>query len=206
MSSPAKHRLLRLVIGVTVLLVVVTFSLVVNSPPFRQAQAVAAIRRGHGPPSIGADSSRVPRWLRQLGTWEYFAEIYHVNCSLKRQKRLRPPELPPVTPYDDVSLQLLIPELGRLPDLERLTLCDTAITDDGLQGLSSLAGLRSLDLSGTAISDAAIPTLAAIPSLEQVDVSDTKVTVVGREALQKERPGVAILTFDYAETVAPRLP
>lgn len=205
-ASHAKRRLIGTVALLGVLLVACLWFVVTNSKPVQQARALAAIISGDWPPTVSADSSNVPIWVRRLGGWRYFSEVYAVNFSLHMQRKHRAPGDPPLTVLDDAGLQRLLPELASLPYLERLTLCDTGITDAGLIHLSALDRLRVVDLSGTRVTDAGIPAIAAIPSLELIDLSGTRITAKGQEHLQSLRPGVTIAEFDFSETLPPRLP
>lgn len=99
-------------------------------------------------------------------------------------------------------------ELSRLPDLERLDLSHTRITDEGMlnlmsapkisdlklfysewitdQGMSAIKGwkhLKRLDVRGTRISDGTIEIVSHMPGLEALDVAHTEVTNVGLENL-----------------------
>jgi hypothetical protein len=99
-------------------------------------------------------------------------------------------------------------ELARLPDLERLDLSHTRITDEGMlnlraapkirdlklfysewitdQGMTVIKGwkhLKRLDLRGTRISDGALETVSGIAGLEALDIAHTEVTDVGLESL-----------------------
>jgi Leucine-rich repeat (LRR) protein len=99
-------------------------------------------------------------------------------------------------------------ELARLPQLERLDLSRTRITDQGLAYLKSATNLREvnlayaekigdpahavvkqwknlrrLNLRGTVIADETAASAAALPHLEVLDIADTIVGDVGMEAL-----------------------
>ncbi len=62
------------------------------------------------------------------------------------------------------------------PNLVRLHLERTAITDAGLQGLLHLESLEYLDLYGTQVSDTGLRQLEGLPKLKQVFLWQTKVT------------------------------
>ena len=205
MPAHAKKRIRRVVLGLGFLLAILIVMFVIWASPFQQARAVRSIRRGHGSPSISFDAGRMPNQLRHW-LWPYLSEIYAVNCNQRRARNRSRSYGPPVPPFDDRWLQRLLPDLKKLPDLERLTLSHTAITNEGLQGLSSLEHVRAVDLSQTAITDEAIPALVAMPALEQVDLSATQVTTEGRVLLKRQRPALLIQEFDFSETVPPRLP
>jgi hypothetical protein len=99
-------------------------------------------------------------------------------------------------------------ELARLPDLERLDLSHTRISDEGMlnlkpapkiqelklfysewitdQGLTSIKEwkhLKRLDLRGTRISDGTLEIVGRLTGLEALDVAHTEVTDVGLENL-----------------------
>jgi Leucine-rich repeat (LRR) protein len=99
-------------------------------------------------------------------------------------------------------------DLARLPNLERLDLSRTRITDQGLSYLKSAIKLREVDLSyaekigdpahavikhwknlrrlnlrGTVVADETAAAAAALPELEVLDIADTIVGDNGMEAL-----------------------
>jgi hypothetical protein len=99
-------------------------------------------------------------------------------------------------------------ELARMPDLERLDLSHTRISDEGMlnlkpapkikdlklfyaewitdQGLTAIKEwkhLKRLDLRGTRISDGTLETVSKITGLEALDIAHTEVTDVGLENL-----------------------
>ena len=99
-------------------------------------------------------------------------------------------------------------ELARLPDLERLDLSHTRISDEGMmnlkpaprirdlklfysewitdQGMTAIKEwkrLKRLDLRGTRISDGTLEIVSGIPGLEALDIAHTEVTDVGLENL-----------------------
>jgi Leucine-rich repeat (LRR) protein len=99
-------------------------------------------------------------------------------------------------------------ELARLPDLERLDLSHTRITDEGMlnlkpapkiselklfysewitdQGMRAIKEwkhLKRLDLRGTRISDSTLEIVGGLTSLEALDIAHTEVTDYGLENL-----------------------
>src|SRR5262245_7650951 len=99
-------------------------------------------------------------------------------------------------------------DLARLPDLERLDLSHTRISDEGMlnlkpapkikelklfysewitdQGMTAIKQwkhLKRLDLRGTRISDGALEIVSKMPGLEALDIAHTEVTDVGLENL-----------------------
>src|SRR6266480_2328372 len=99
-------------------------------------------------------------------------------------------------------------ELARLPDLERLDLSHTRISDEGMlnlkpapkirelklfysewitdQGLTAIKGwthLKRLDLRGTRVSDGTLEIVSGLTGLEDLDIAQTEVTDVGLENL-----------------------
>jgi internalin A len=99
-------------------------------------------------------------------------------------------------------------ELARLPDLERLDLSHTRITDEGMlnlksatrisdlklfysewitdQGMTAIKEwkhLRRLDVRGTRISDGTLEIVSHMPQLETLDIAHTEVTDVGLDHL-----------------------
>ncbi|MSV32252.1 MAG: hypothetical protein EXQ57_07000 [Bryobacterales bacterium] len=103
-------------------------------------------------------------------------------------------------------------EIGRLPQLRRLDLSQTRITDQGMAYLKSATGLRDvnlayaekigdpahavikhwknlqrLNLRGTLVSDETAAAAAALPDLEFLDIADSIVGDVGVDALTAAR-------------------
>jgi Leucine-rich repeat (LRR) protein len=99
-------------------------------------------------------------------------------------------------------------DLARLPDLERLDLSHTRITDEGMlnlkaapkirdlklfysewitdQGMTAIKQwkhLRRLDLRGTRISDGTLEIVSGLTGLEALDIAHTEVTDIGLENL-----------------------
>ena len=99
-------------------------------------------------------------------------------------------------------------ELARLPDLERLGLSHTRITDEGMlnlkpapkikdlslfysewitdQGMTAIKGwkrLTRLNVRGTRISDGTLEIVSHMPGLEALDITHTEVTDVGLDYL-----------------------
>jgi hypothetical protein len=83
-------------------------------------------------------------------------------------------------------------QVAAMPNLERLYLQKTAITDLGLKSIQPLANLRYLNLYGTAVSDDGLTTLRALPNLKQVYLWQTKVSPEGVK-------GFADARTDYAQ-------
>jgi internalin A len=99
-------------------------------------------------------------------------------------------------------------ELGRLPDLERLDLSHTRISDEGMlnlkaapkvkelklyysewitdQGLTAIKNwkhLERLDLRGTRVSDGTLEVVSHLTTIEALDIAQTEVTDLGLENL-----------------------
>jgi Leucine-rich repeat (LRR) protein len=99
-------------------------------------------------------------------------------------------------------------ELARLPDLERLDLSHTRISDEGMQNLKPAPKIRDLklyysewitdqgmtaikqwkqlkrlDLRGTRISDGTLEIVSGLTALEALDIAHTEVTDIGLEKL-----------------------
>jgi Leucine-rich repeat (LRR) protein len=85
--------------------------------------------------------------------------------------------------------------LGRLPQLERLSLWNCARLDDSAAPqLAAMNTLSFLDLSATPIGDVTLQQLSALPNLKLLFLTDTKVTGPGVEAFRKQRPASLIAT------------
>jgi YHS domain-containing protein len=74
-----------------------------------------------------------------------------------------------------------------LPNLARLHLERTAVTDAGLPAVLPLRNLEYLNLHSTAVTDEGVTRLGESPSLRQLYVWQTKVTPVGAQAFTSAR-------------------
>jgi hypothetical protein len=89
---------------------------------------------------------------------------------------------------DDADLVLL----KEVPQLERLYIGRTNVTDAGLEHLKGLTQLRFLLLDGTDVTDAGLDHLKGLTQLEQLWLDETFVTDAGVADLQKALPGCSI--------------
>jgi hypothetical protein len=81
---------------------------------------------------------------------------------------------------------------ARDPQVERITLAGTLVTDEDLPKLQGFPRLRSVDLSDTRISDAGLLHIALLERLEDVTLTRTAVTDTGVKRLQRLRPKLRI--------------
>jgi hypothetical protein len=84
------------------------------------------------------------------------------------------------TVRNDAGLEVI----GDLPQLERLDLWFSDVTDRGLANLKALKRLRLLSLEATKITDGSLKHVAALPRLERLVLADTAVTDTGLEFLR----------------------
>jgi len=82
--------------------------------------------------------------------------------------------------------------VARLPNLTRLHLDRTSVTDDGLAQLQSLTQLEYLNLYGTKVTDAGMGHLAKLANLRQLYVWRTKVTPEAIARLQSQVPRLVV--------------
>lgn len=88
--------------------------------------------------------------------------------------------------------------IGTLKPLRVLKLSYSQIGADGLRILSSLEHLEKLALEGSPrVDDQALAELAKCKSLHDLDVQATKVTPQGVAALEKAKPGIAVLSGPF---------
>ena len=102
------------------------------------------------------------------------------------------------TAVDDAIFDLVLD----LPHLTRLYLQQTAVTDQGVAGLSGLEFLEYLNLYGTAVSDSGLTSLASLPALRSLYLWQTGVTDEGVAGLQAAAPNLYINTGLSLEPVA----
>ncbi len=82
----------------------------------------------------------------------------------------------------------------QLPDLRRLELCKTRITDGGLKKLKALAGLVYLYVGDSKITDAGLNHLKDLAGLQQLKIFGTQVTDIGVQKLRQALPRCQITT------------
>jgi len=82
------------------------------------------------------------------------------------------------------NLEAVLPLLGRLPDLEEVSLGNPAITDAHVRFLQGLPKLQSLGLMGAPIGDEALDVIKTLTALRALNISGTKVTDDGLARLR----------------------
>jgi len=85
--------------------------------------------------------------------------------------------------------------IASLPNVNRLILYGTRITDAGVDRLKNMSRLEDLMLNDNDIGDTCLDCLAALPSLKHLYLDQTKVTVAGIERLRRLRPNLDIRAF-----------
>jgi hypothetical protein len=79
------------------------------------------------------------------------------------------------------------------PDVTKVALVDTLLTDEGIPSLVQLQGLLRVNVAGTKITDDGLQELGKLASLEWVCVNRTQVTAAGVERLRAIRPDIAVV-------------
>ena len=108
--------------------------------------------------------------------WEEFKDLKQHIASLRLSG----------TSISDKSLKWI----GELPNLTKLYLDYTSITDEGLSYLKDTKELRYLNLVGTGISEKGIQNLQYLPHLKSVYLYQSQVNPESLSSLQKEMPKV----------------
>jgi hypothetical protein len=88
-------------------------------------------------------------------------------------------------------------ESGEAANLKRLSLWNTAITDQGLAFLSKLPQLSVLDLEETHVTIDGIAQLAKLQKLKQIHLYGTAVTDEEFMALKKRVPGATMISVHF---------
>jgi len=94
----------------------------------------------------------------------------------------------------------LMYHIGRLRDLQTLTIIGRNVTDAGLAPITGLADLRSLDLVNTGITDAGLATIAGLINLRQLSLMNTPITDAGLARLAGLKRCQAIYVADTKVT------
>lgn len=95
--------------------------------------------------------------------------------------------------------------VAQMPNLRRLDLRGTEVTDAGLAKLKGLSNLQELVLAKTKLTPAATEILAVMPGLKRVYVWASGLEIQGIEALRVQRPELAIDTGDTTADSPPEL-
>lgn len=91
-----------------------------------------------------------------------------------------------------VSEGALAELLPQMPQLERLNLSQTEVSDQLLDVVAGLENLSYLNLYGTRVTDGGIMKLKVLTGLEKLYLWDSQVTEEGAKALKEELPGLYI--------------
>ena len=84
-------------------------------------------------------------------------------------------------------------QLQQFPNLKRLHLDSSNISDADLQNISQLKNLSYLNLYNTGITDTGLAALEQAPGLEKLYLTDSKVSPQGIQALQQAKPDLTII-------------
>ena len=82
--------------------------------------------------------------------------------------------------------------VGRMTELERLYLQNTAVGSEGLAHLTELDQLEYLNLYGTAVDDAAVQIMESLEGLRTVYLWQTNVTESGARRLRESRSQISV--------------
>jgi hypothetical protein len=141
-----------------------------------QREAVATIKRLNGyvlydwqwknGRTIESGEPWAPGWLVDTFGVDYFGNVAKAD-------------LPPGACDDDLI------KVGRLGQLQDLSVSSPRITDAGLAHLQGLTNLSALVLNGTQISDAGLPNLKGLTRLTFLDLDNTRVSDAGLPHLKR---------------------
>ncbi|MEM9717596.1 MAG: c-type cytochrome domain-containing protein [Bacteroidota bacterium] len=92
------------------------------------------------------------------------------------------------TELDDAHLEVV----GQLPNLMKLKLDNTPVSDVGIAHLSGLEKLEYLNLYGSKVGDGALETLKDLPGLKRVYLWQSQVSNEGAEKLKEARPDMMV--------------
>ena len=113
-------------------------------------------------------------WLRELFSEDFFASVVGVDAN--------------ATDFCDAQLK----QVRELPQLKRLFIPNTQVTDDGLKYLAGLSNLEHLCLGCTDVTDGGLDNLRSLSGLRFAEFYGTKVTDAGVAKLQQALPNCKI--------------
>jgi Leucine-rich repeat (LRR) protein len=167
-----------------------------------QRDAVAAIRRAGGSveydwewregSSVVGGNDRAPEWLVNLIGVDYFGHVSRVRfLGLWTGTDTVTAQVGRLTELEKLSLIISAisdTELAHLKGLKSLTSLDLIhsdlVTDAGLVHLKALTSLSELNLSGDQVTDAGLAHLSSLTTISILNLKDTQVTDVGLLELQ----------------------
>lgn len=100
---------------------------------------------------------------------------------------------------DNTTLELVI---HACPDVRKLILSSTAITDECVAHLSQLTSLEQLNLGSTSITDECVVHLSQLTSLERLDLGGTSLTGVGFSLVGTHCRSLRLIDFYGSELSA----
>ncbi|WP_428940606.1 hypothetical protein [Fontivita pretiosa] len=95
--------------------------------------------------------------------------------------------------FDDENLIAALPALRRLPQVKRLQLTGTSITDASIARLGSLDYLQEIEVIDTAVTREGLLALKDMPELHFLLVDGDRLTEADLAAIQQALPSVDIL-------------
>jgi len=167
------------ILSATLVLSVAAAGLRIGVPTYYQRSAINELR-----PYGNVDNMRRagPEWIGKLvgdSGMNPFDEVESFCFRASWEKG-------PAT--DDAVLA----NVRKLPNLRRLDLAFTRVTDAGMEHLCDLHQLEELNLVGTKVSDESVPQLKRLKSLKTVLLWGSQVTTAGVADLQRELPELKI--------------
>ena len=93
----------------------------------------------------------------------------------------------------------MLPILESFPNLERLWLRESDVTDEGLSHIRNHPTLTGIELADTAITDIAIDHLCSIPRLQDINLGSTRISSRARKKLQRAFPSGWISHYDAVD-------
>jgi hypothetical protein len=102
--------------------------------------------------------------------------------------------------------ETVMSDIAGLPQIHRLLLGESSVTDSLLNPLAAHPGLKTLSLRGCrAVSDQSLGTILSLPALEQLDLIGTGVSLEGFVRLRTARPELTIGFLPAPEETPVRL-
>ncbi|QEG21998.1 hypothetical protein [Mariniblastus fucicola] len=139
-----------------------------------QASAVAKIVQGGGTVQYDAPLEGVTKEIGKVTGNDYFQTVVIVRAEGSQ--------------FDDSITE----PIGRLSNLQSLSLLNASVTDAGIEHLTSCGELKHLDLMHTLVSDDCISSLMGLQNLNYVNLEGSRVTKKGAQSLQALRPGLEV--------------
>lgn len=141
-------------------------------------------------------SSKSPGWARLFRSLTKLRKLSLASWNLDRGQLQHLAALPSLEHLDleagSPLSETLFEQLSKIKQLQRLSLTEAHIPQNGFRCLQRLSNLQALDLRRARIDDSGIQDIANLSRLQWLAIEGTAITAAGKRALESLRPDLTI--------------